>query len=158
MEHRHPQLRTALDEWLGKRATWPDAVKNIALFLNHRGGRLATRGAYDELRAITNDAGLEVGRDAEFTPHVLRHTAGTNLIRDGQDVVLVAEILGQSLETTLRYSLPTDVVPVLHAAGGRRVRPGPRAGWCCRWRCARCRGRGSCPTTSRPERAGWRPA
>lgn len=104
----HPQLRTALDEWIAERATWPGAADNPALFLNRRGGRLTTRGAYDELRAIADDAGLEVGRDAEFTPHVLRHTAGTNLIRDGQDVVLVAEILGQSLETTRRYSLPTD--------------------------------------------------
>ncbi|MGH3783619.1 MAG: tyrosine-type recombinase/integrase [Pseudonocardiaceae bacterium] len=43
-----------------------------------------------------------------MTPHALRHTAGTNMIRDGEDVVVVAEILGHSIETARRYSLPTE--------------------------------------------------
>jgi integrase/recombinase XerC len=38
---------------------------------------------------------------------VLRHTAGTTMIRDGEDIVTVAEILGHSVETARRYSLPT---------------------------------------------------
>jgi len=29
---------------------------------------------------------------------------------------------------------------------------GQRTGWVCRWRCARCLGWGSCPTTSPPRR------
>ncbi|XVS64689.1 hypothetical protein ACQPYE_01080 [Actinosynnema sp. CA-299493] len=71
-----------MDEWLAERVTWLGAADNPALFLNRCGGRLTTRAAYDELRAIADDAGLEVSRDAE--------------------------ILSQSLETTRRYSLPTD--------------------------------------------------
>ncbi|MFI6788841.1 tyrosine-type recombinase/integrase [Nonomuraea sp. NPDC050383] len=44
-----------------------------------------------------------------FDPHVLRHTFATQLIRDGKDPVLVAELLGHgSLDTTRRYALPTE--------------------------------------------------
>ena len=77
------------------------------MFLNRRGGRLSTRGAYNTLAAIAETAGIDVGRDAEFTPHVLRHTAGTTLTRAGTDIILVAEILGHSVETARRYALPT---------------------------------------------------
>ncbi|MBB5158197.1 tyrosine-type recombinase/integrase [Saccharopolyspora phatthalungensis] len=104
----HPQLRTALDEWIIERATHPGAKDTPALFVNQRGGRLSTRGAYDVLKEIANDANLEFGRDGDLTPHSLRHTTGTNLVRDGEDIVTVAEILGHSIETARRYSLPTD--------------------------------------------------
>jgi integrase/recombinase XerC len=102
----HPKLRTALEQWRTERAKWPRAAENPALFLNRRGGRLSTRGAYDVLTAIAEDANLTIGREADFTPHVLRHTAATAMIRDGADIV--AEILGHSVETTRRYSLPTE--------------------------------------------------
>jgi site-specific recombinase XerD len=104
----HPKLRTALEQWKTERAKWPGATENPALFLNRRGGRLSTRGAYQVLKAIAEDANLTVGRDADFTPHVLRHTAATTMIRDGEDIVVVAEILGHSVETARRYSLPTE--------------------------------------------------
>ena len=67
----HPKLRTALDDWRTERPRWPGAATHPALFLNTRGGRLSVRGAYDILTAIAEDAGLGVGRDADFTPHVL---------------------------------------------------------------------------------------
>ncbi|MDQ2710476.1 MAG: tyrosine-type recombinase/integrase [Actinomycetota bacterium] len=40
-------------------------------------------------------------------PHVLRHTAGTTMTRSGTDIVVVAEILGHSMETARRYALPS---------------------------------------------------
>jgi integrase/recombinase XerC len=103
----HPKLRTALQAWLDARQKLPTAKNTPALFLNHRGKRLSTRGAYDVLKTIAEDANLETGRDGVFTPHVLRHTAGTTMIREGQDIVTVAEILGHSIETARRYSLPS---------------------------------------------------
>jgi len=75
--------------------------------LNRRGDRLSTRGAYNALTTIADAAGIDVGRDAQFTPHVLRHTAGTTMTRAGTDIILVAEILGHSVETARRYALPT---------------------------------------------------
>ncbi|WP_326957562.1 tyrosine-type recombinase/integrase [Amycolatopsis sp. NBC_01286] len=104
----HSQLRAAIEEWVTERAGWPGAAETPALFLNRRGGRLSTRGAYDQLKAIAADANLAFGRDGDLTPHSLRHTTGTNLVRDGVDVVLVAELLGHSVETARHYSQPTE--------------------------------------------------
>jgi integrase/recombinase XerC len=54
------------------------------------------------VRKIGQDAGIEL------SAHVLRHTLLTSLVRNGNDLVLVAEIGGHKrLETTRRYSLPT---------------------------------------------------
>jgi site-specific recombinase XerD len=66
------------------------------------------RRGYDILTGLAEEANLQVGRDADFTPHVLCHSAGTAMIRDGEDIVTVAEILGHSVETARRYSLPTE--------------------------------------------------
>ncbi|MFC5747548.1 tyrosine-type recombinase/integrase [Actinomadura rugatobispora] len=103
----HPRLRTVLEEWLRERAGWRGADTEPALFLNRRGGRLSTRSAHTALRAIADAAGLPLGRDGAFTPRVLRHTAGTVMTRQGTDIVIVAELLGHTLETARRYGLPT---------------------------------------------------
>lgn len=103
----HPKLRAVLREWLRERSSWKGADTSPALFLNRRGGRLSARSAYTALRAIADAAGLPLGRDGIFTPHVLRHTAGTTMTRQGTDIVIVAELLGHTLETARRYSLPT---------------------------------------------------
>jgi integrase/recombinase XerC len=48
------------------------------------------------------DAGID-----GLSPHLLRHTCLTNLVRDGRDLVLVAEVAGhRRLETTRRYTRP----------------------------------------------------
>ena len=48
----------------------------------------------------------------ELSAHILRHTFVINLIRSGADVVLVAEIAGhRRLDTTRRYSLPSELLP-----------------------------------------------
>jgi integrase/recombinase XerD len=104
----HPKLRTVLDKWLQERAkNWTGAGTEPALFLNRRGGRLSARSAYTVLRSIAEAANLPLGREEVFTPHVLRHTAGTTMTREGTDIVIVAELLGHSVETARRYSLPT---------------------------------------------------
>lgn len=101
----HPKLATVLQEWLHERDGWNSADTNPALFLNRRGGRLSARSAYTVLRAIADAANLPLGRDGVFTPHVLRHTAGTTMTRQGTDIVTVAELLGHSLETARRYRM-----------------------------------------------------
>ncbi len=57
------------------------------------------------MRRLGEEANLELPLSA----HVLRHTCMTNLVRAGNDLVLVAEIAGHKrLETTRRYSLPSQ--------------------------------------------------
>jgi site-specific recombinase XerD len=101
----HPKLRTELQLWLDERPNWPHADDNRALFLNAKGGRLTARAASGIIAEIAQTAGL----DDPTTAHVLRHTLATTLVRGRTDMVLVAEILGHArLETTRRYSLPSD--------------------------------------------------
>ena len=100
----HPTLREDLAVWIDdERPHWPSAEDNPALLLNRRGGRLSARAADQILGTIAQDAKIE-----DFTPHVLRHTFGTDLVRKGHDLVVVAELLGHArLDQTRRYSLPT---------------------------------------------------
>ena len=54
----------------------------------------------------------EIGQAAGvegLSPHVLRHTFATDMLRAGADLVLVSELLGHgSLEATRTYTRPTD--------------------------------------------------
>jgi site-specific recombinase XerD len=94
--------REALQAWLKARAKRPPQLSEPALFLNLKGRRLSARGIDLVLRRLGADAGLEL------SAHVLRHTCLTNLVRRGNDLVLVAEVAGHKrLETTRRYSLPS---------------------------------------------------
>jgi site-specific recombinase XerD len=100
----HPQLRTALAEWLAERQNWSGAVESPALFVNRRGSRLSARGAHDVITGIAATAGLE----DRVTAHVLRHSFATTLVRGGTDLVIAAELLGHArLETTRVYTRPS---------------------------------------------------
>lgn len=97
------ESREALREWINERGEKFDGVEvEDALFLNPQGRRLSTSSLDLIVRKIGESCGLSV------SAHVLRHTCLTNLVRNGTDLVLVAEIGGHKrLETTRRYALPT---------------------------------------------------
>lgn len=93
--------RDALEVWLKQRRP-ADDNHEPALFVGPRGGRLTPRSIDRVVRGVAGRAGLEL------SAHVLRHTCVTNLVRGGNDLVLVAELAGhRRLETTRRYSLPS---------------------------------------------------
>ncbi len=103
--------RNAIDEWTDARAGQLAALieasgpgaETDALWLSRTGGRMSTRAIDLVIRRLAKDANLEL------SAHTLRHTAVTNLIRSGADVVMVAEIAGhRRLDTTRRYSLPSE--------------------------------------------------
>ena len=95
------QAREALQAWLDQRG--PNTGSGSAVFIGPAGKRLTDRAVDLVLRRIATDAGVP------FSAHVARHTAATKLVRDGVDIVLVAEVLGHAnLETTRRYSLPSE--------------------------------------------------
>ena len=101
----HAELAASVDAWLTERRTWPGAKNSTAVFLNRAGSRLSARSADQIIARIAAAAGL----DDVVTPHVLRHTFGTDLVRGGTDIVTVAELLGHaSLDSTRIYTLPTD--------------------------------------------------
>jgi integrase/recombinase XerC len=104
----HPDLRQILHDWLETRP-WNGTTDSNAVFLNQRGGRLTDRAARDIITRLGQAAGVNDDPAEPFGPHVLRHTFATQLIRDGKDPILVAELLGHgSLDTTRRYALPTE--------------------------------------------------
>jgi site-specific recombinase XerD len=99
----HPQLREALAAWFAERPARPGAW-SAALFTSGRGTRMTTDALADVITAITTAAGLA----DHVTSHVLRHTFGTELTRNGVDIVTVAELMGHaSLETTRLYTRPS---------------------------------------------------
>lgn len=101
----HLDLASALDGWLVERRSWAGAGASTAVFLNRAGGRLSARSADDIVAGIARAAGLE----DVVTPHVLRHTFATDLLRGGADLVTVAELMGHaSLDSTRIYTLPTE--------------------------------------------------
>lgn len=76
-------------------------VESPALFLNSQGKRLSTQGIANILSQLRQKAGIE----RHITPHMLRHTVATLLLRNGVDIRVVQEFLGHmSIATTQRYT------------------------------------------------------
>jgi site-specific recombinase XerD len=104
-----PRPRASVTAWTKERTSWPGAG-TPALFLNRRGGRLSARSVDQLLDELAADADLihDDGTPA-ISAHDIRHTFGTNLLRAGADIVLVAELMGhRRLDTTRLYTLPTE--------------------------------------------------
>jgi site-specific recombinase XerD len=96
------EVRAALDSWLEQHKKLVALRNESALFLTKRGTRLATRTIDEVLRRFGQEANLDL------SAHILRHSCLTNLVRNDNDLMLVAELAGhRRLETTRRYSLPT---------------------------------------------------
>jgi len=77
------------------------AVNHDAVFLNPRGHRITTQGIARMLAILGRAAGVAT----RITPHMLRHTVATLLLRFGTDIRIVQEVLGHaSIATTQRYT------------------------------------------------------
>jgi site-specific recombinase XerD len=94
------EARRSLNEYLDDRGE----DNEPALFVSQRGSRLGTRGIQDVVSKYGRLAELD-----DLTPHTLRHTFCTNLLRSGKvDIVTVAQIAGHSdISTTSIYTQPT---------------------------------------------------
>ena len=72
-----------------------------ALFVNRRGERLTRQGFWLILKGYANEAGI-LGR---VTPHTLRHSFATHMLRGGMDIHKVQELLGHAnISTTQVYT------------------------------------------------------
>jgi integrase/recombinase XerD len=73
----------------------------LALFVNRRGERLTRQGFWLILKGYSADAGIR-GR---VTPHTLRHSFATHMLRGGMDIHKVQELLGHAnISTTQVYT------------------------------------------------------
>lgn len=76
-------------------------TESSALFLNVSGKRLSTQGIANVIAQVREEAGI----NRHITPHMLRHTVATLLLRNGVDIRIVQEFLGHaSIATTQRYT------------------------------------------------------
>lgn len=95
--------REALDDYLDVRNT--EHVKEMdknALFISRKNCRISVRGIQNMLEKKLLAAGLDASR---YSPHKLRHTAATLMLKNGVDTRALQEVLGHSnLNTTQIYT------------------------------------------------------
>lgn len=94
-----PKSFRVLQAYVALRLALPGDVRG--LFVNGAGQPLATYAVAAALRSLAQSAGIT----RRVTPHMLRHTIATLLLRNGADLRVVQEFLGHaSIVMTQRYT------------------------------------------------------
>jgi site-specific recombinase XerD len=89
----------AVQSYLNRRIHF--LLPHAGLLVNASGARLSTQGVARMLFETARTAGI----NSKVTPHVIRHTVATLLLRYGADIRVVQEVLGHaSIATTQRYT------------------------------------------------------
>lgn len=71
------------------------------LFLNSRGEKISRQAIFKIIQNIANEKGIKT----KFSPHTLRHSFATHLLKNGADLRSIQELLGHSsLSTTGIYT------------------------------------------------------
>lgn len=102
----HDEAAVAVTEYIRfARPALAKLTSDKALFLNMRGDRLTRQGFWLILKNYAKDAGIR----AHITPHVLRHSFATHMLRGGAPLRNVQEMLGHAnIATTAVYTHLTD--------------------------------------------------
>lgn len=93
----------AIRRWLESRG----GAGSEAMFLNRDGGRLTPRSVQRIVKRYADEAGIR----KTVTPHVLRHTMATTLLRHGADIRIIQQLLGHAtIATTQIYTHVDDAM------------------------------------------------
>ena len=93
----HPQALDLIDDYIQRsRPALSNKGSGAAMFLNRRGDRMTRQGFWLLLKGHAERAGIT----GKITPHTLRHSFATHLLRGGAPLRHVQELLGHSSITT----------------------------------------------------------
>lgn len=74
---------------------------NEYVFLNNHGKNMTRQGFFKIIKSIANDVGI----NKEISPHILRHSFASHLLKHGADLRTIQELLGHSnVSTTQIYT------------------------------------------------------
>lgn len=94
----------ALDAYMEDRKKIVGTSRQDALFVNRFGDRMSRKAVYEVIKKYVKVAGLPP-KAATISPHKLRHTLATLLLKNGENLRVVQEILGHSsISTTEIYT------------------------------------------------------
>ena len=94
----------ALVDYFNDRTKLVRATGQNALFVNRFGNRMSRKAVYEVIKKYVRVAGLPP-KSASISPHKLRHTLATLLLKNGENLRVVQEILGHSsIKTTEIYT------------------------------------------------------
>ena len=98
----HEHAASAVAEYVDEgRAPLVKARKESALFVNRRGERLTRQGFWLILKQYAKEANIST----PVTPHTLRHSFATHMLRGGMNLRHVQELLGHAnISTTQVYT------------------------------------------------------
>ena len=83
------------------RASMLKRTNNEYLFLNNHGNKMTRQGFFKIIKKIAKEKGI----DKELSPHTLRHSFATHLLKYGADLRTIQELLGHSdISTTQIYT------------------------------------------------------
>ena len=91
-------LKVYINEY---RSTFFKREVNDYLFLNNHGKPMTRQGFFKIIKSLA----LEQGIKKDFSPHTLRHSFATHLLKHGADLIIIQELLGHSdVSTTQIYT------------------------------------------------------
>ena len=95
-----PKVKKVLSVWISERSKIKIVENNKHLFINLNGKKITPRYFQKFFANLRNDLDLDI----RFTPHSLRHSFATHLLKNGVDLRTLQLMLGHSsLSTTQHY-------------------------------------------------------